>query len=255
MGMLDGKSALVTGAASGIGRAIARRFTREGARVVLADLDQAAGQAAAAEITNEGGRALFVACDVTRIEDCRRAVDRTVENFGGLDVLVNNAGITVRRSVVDLEEGDWDRVMDVNCKSVYLVSKFAIHIMRRQGHGSVINISSGWGLAGGPQAAVYCASKGAVVLLTKAMAIDFGPENIRVNCRCPGDTDTRMLREEARQLGEAEAQFMAGAASRPLRRVGTPDEIAQAALFLASDASSFVTGSALVVDGGGLAGG
>ncbi len=256
MGTLEGKRALITGAASGIGRAAARLFAREGAAVVLADRDMANGQAVAREIQQQGGQALFVACDVTRSDDCARAVEQTVKAFGGLDVVLNCAGIIVRRSVIDLEEADWDRVMDVNVKSVYLVAKFAVPAMQAGGRGgSIINISSGWGLVGGPNAAAYCASKGAVVLLTKAMAIDFGPQNIRVNCLCPGDTDTPMLREEARQLGEAESKFMAGAANRPLGRVGTPEEIAQAALFLASDASSYVTGTALVVDGGGLAGG
>jgi NAD(P)-dependent dehydrogenase (short-subunit alcohol dehydrogenase family) len=156
---------------------------------------------------------------------------------------------------VDLDEADWDHVMNVNVKSVYLMSKFAIPSMQAGSGGSIINMGSGWGLVGGSNAAVYCASKGAVVLLSKAMAIDFGPDNIRVNCLCPGDTDTGMLRDEARQVGEPEENFMAGAADRPLGRVGTPEEIAQAALFLASDASSYMTGATLVVDGGGLAGG
>jgi NAD(P)-dependent dehydrogenase (short-subunit alcohol dehydrogenase family) len=143
--------------------------------------------------------------------------------------------------------------MNVNAKSVYLVSKHAIPVM--QAGGSIINVASGWGLVGGPQAAAYCASKGAVVLLTKAMAIDCGPTGIRVNCLCPGDTDTPMLRDEARQLGLAEAVFLTQSARRPLGRIGTPLEIAQAALFLASDASSYMTGATLLVDGGGLAGG
>jgi len=254
MDALKGKRALVTGAASGIGRAIAILFAQEGAAVAVADLDSGRGQAVANEIIKRGGKALFVACDVAKATDCERAVHKAVEAFGGLDVVVNNAGITVRRSVVDLEEADWDRVMAVNAKSVYLVSKAAIPIMQRAGKGgSIVNVSSGWGLVGGANAAVYCASKGAVVLLTRAMALDFAADNIRVNCLAPGDTDTSMLRKEAAQLGEPEARFMADAASRPLGRVGAPEEIAQAALFLASDASSFVTGATLVVDGGGLA--
>ena len=149
---------------------------------------------------------------------------------------------------------DWDRVMAVNVKAMFLMCREVIPIMAAVGGGSIINTASGWGLAGGPQAAVYCASKGAVVLLTKAMAIDHGPQNIRVNCICPGDTDTAMLRSEAQQLGESDDKFLMEAARRPLGRVGRPDEIAQAALYLASDASSFVTGTALVIDGGGLAG-
>jgi NAD(P)-dependent dehydrogenase (short-subunit alcohol dehydrogenase family) len=144
--------------------------------------------------------------------------------------------------------------MAVNVKSVFLMSREVIPIMAMAEGGSIINTASGWGLAGGPRAVAYCASKGAVVLLTKAMAIDHGRQKIRVNCICPGDTDTAMLRSEARQLGEAEDRFIAESARRPLGRVGTPEEIAHAALYLASDAASFVTGTALVVDGGGLAG-
>jgi NAD(P)-dependent dehydrogenase (short-subunit alcohol dehydrogenase family) len=144
--------------------------------------------------------------------------------------------------------------MSVNAKSIFLMSRQVIPIMAKAGGGSIINTASGWGLAGGRRAAVYCASKGAVVLLTKAMAIDHGPQNIRVNCICPGDTDTGMLRNEAQQLGEREDLFLAQSARRPLGRIGKPEEIAQTALYLASDASSFVTGTALVVDGGGLAG-
>lgn len=255
MNSLKGKSALITGAASGIGRAIALTFAGEGASVAIADRDTTKGKSVAREIEQLGRPSVFVACDVTRADDCRKAVQQTAEAFGKLDLLVNNAGIIARRSVVELDEKDWDRVMDVNVKSVYLMSKFAIPIMRAGGGGSIINTSSGWGLVGGPDAAVYCASKGAVVLLTKAMAIDFGSDGIRVNCLCPGDTDTDMLREEARQLGEAEADVLAASASRPLGRVGTPEDIARAALFLATDDSAYVSGTTLVVDGGGLAGG
>lgn len=255
MGQLNGKRALITGAAGGIGRAAALLFAEEGARVSLADVDETAGHAAVEEIERRGGRGMFVRCDVTVGEECRHAVEQTVEAFGGLDILFNNAGVIIRQSVEELEDEDWDRVMAVNVKSVYLMSKHAIPFLRASGGGSIINSSSAWGLSGGPRAAVYCASKGAVVLLTKAMAIDLGPGNIRVNCLCPGDTATAMLREEARQLGQTEVEFLAGARDRPLGRVGTPTEIARAALFLASDQSSFVTGTSLVVDGGGLAGG
>jgi NAD(P)-dependent dehydrogenase (short-subunit alcohol dehydrogenase family) len=169
-------------------------------------------------------------------------------------VLFTNAAIIRRASVVEISEEDWDRVMAVNVKSIFLMSREVIPIMARSVGGSIINTASGWGLAGGPRAVAYCASKGAVVLLTKAMAIDHGRQKIRVNCICPGDTDTAMLRSEARQLGEAEDGFLAGSANRPLGRVGKPEEIARAVLYLASDAASFVTGAAVVVDGGGLAG-
>jgi NAD(P)-dependent dehydrogenase (short-subunit alcohol dehydrogenase family) len=251
---LSGKVALITGGASGIGRASALLFAREGAAVAIADLNAQAGEAVANEITQSGGRAIFEPADLSRAEDCRSLVDRAIREFGRIDILFNNAGIIRRGTILDLSEDDWDRVMAVNVKSIYLLSREVIPQMQKQGGGSIINTASGWGLAGGAKAAVYCASKGAVVLLTKAMAIDHGPQKIRVNCICPGDTDTGMLRAEAQQLGEANDRFLAEAAKRPLGRVGSPDEIAQAVLYLASDASSFVTGTALVVDGGGLAG-
>lgn len=221
--------------------------------MAIADLNAQGGDAVASEITQSGGRAIFESADVTLAADCRHLVDRTIREFERIDILFNNAGIIRRATILDLSEEDWDRVMAVNVKSIYLLSREVIPHMQRAGGGSIINTASGWGLAAGAKAAAYCASKGAVVLLTKAMAIDHGPK-IRVNCICPGDTDTGMLRAEALQLGEANDRFLAEAAKRPLGRVGSPDEIAQAVLYLASDASSFVTGTALVVDGGGLAG-
>jgi NAD(P)-dependent dehydrogenase (short-subunit alcohol dehydrogenase family) len=251
---LSGKVALITGAASGIGRATALLFAREGAAIALADLKIDAGQRVADEIAQAGGRPFFEPMDVTRAADCQRLVERAIREFGRIDILFNNAGIIRRATVLELSEDDWDRVMAVNVKSIYLLSREVIPHMQKAGGGTIINTASGWGLTGGVRAAVYCASKGAVVLLTKAMAIDHGPQKIRVNCICPGDTDTGMLREEAQQLGEENSRFLAESAKRPLGRVGTPEEIAQAALYLASDASSFVTGTALIVDGGGLAG-
>jgi NAD(P)-dependent dehydrogenase (short-subunit alcohol dehydrogenase family) len=250
---LAGKVALITGAASGIGRATALLFAREGAAVVVADINHA-GQSVVGEIIQNGGQAIFEHADVTQASDCQRVVERTIREFGGIHILFNNAGIIRRASVLELSEQDWDRVMAVNVKSIFLMSRQVIPIMARASGGSIINTASGWGLVGGPRAAAYCASKGAVVLLTKAMAIDHGPQKIRVNCIWPGDTDTGMLRDEAHQLGEQEDSFLTESARRPLGRIGKPEEIAQAALYLASEASSFVTGTALVVDGGGLAG-
>jgi NAD(P)-dependent dehydrogenase (short-subunit alcohol dehydrogenase family) len=251
---LHDKVAVITGAASGIGRATALLFAREGAAVVITDINEFGGKAVAAEIGSYGGRARFELADVTRAADCMRIVETAEREFGGIHILFNNAGIIRRASVVELSEEDWDRVMAVNVKAIFLMCREVIPVMASAGGGCIINTASGWGLAGGPRAAVYCASKGAVVLLTKAMAVDHGAQNIRVNCICPGDTDTNMLRNEAQQLGEPSDRFLAESARRPLGRVGKPDEIAQAALYLASDASSFVTGTALVVDGGGLAG-
>ncbi len=251
---LHGKTAIVTGAAGGIGRATALRFAGEGAALVLADLNQEQGQELVREISAAGGHAIFERADVTRPADCRRVAERTVQEFGGLHILFNNAGIIRRGSVLEISENDWDAVIAVNVKSIFLMSREIIPMMGRAEGGSIINTASGWGLAGGSQAAAYCASKGAVVLMTKAMAIDHGRQKIRVNCICPGDTDTAMLRAEARQLGVAEERFLSDSAKRPLGRLGKPDEIANAALYLASDAASFVTGAALVVDGGGLAG-
>src|SRR4029077_3217187 len=203
---------------------------------------------------SQGGRAFFERADVTSAADCKGAAQRAVHEFRGIQILFNNAGIIRRASILELREEDWDRVMAVNVKSIFLMSRQVIPIMEKAGGGSIINMASVWGLAGGPKAAVYCASKGAVVLLTKAMALDHGPQSIRVNCICPGDTDTTMLRDEAQQLGESTERFLAESARRPLGRVGRPEEIARAALYLASDAASFVTGTALVVDGGGAAG-
>jgi NAD(P)-dependent dehydrogenase (short-subunit alcohol dehydrogenase family) len=254
MGKLVGKRALVTGGASGIGRATAELFAREGAWVALVDRDTARGRDVVSGILDRGGKAMFIAADVSQSSDCRAAVTQAVEAFGGVDILYNGAGVIRRASTVELDEADWDLVMDVNAKSVYLMSKFVIPIMVNQGGGVIVNTASGWGLVGGPRAVAYCAAKGAVVQLTRAMAIDHGPDNIRVNCICPGDTDTPMLRAEARQLEQTEVEFLAEAADRPLQRVGTSAEIASAVLYLASDESSFVTGTTLVVDGGGLAG-
>jgi NAD(P)-dependent dehydrogenase (short-subunit alcohol dehydrogenase family) len=252
-GVLRGKVALVTGAASGIGRATALVFGREGAAVTLFDLDEAGGREVVGEIERASGRAQLVCGDVTRDQDAGRAVDETIARYGRLDILFNNAGIIRRATLVDTSEEDWDRVMAVNVKGIFLMSRRAIPPMARMGGGVVINTASVWGLVGGARAAVYCASKGAVALLTKAMAIDHGPDNIRVNCICPGDTDTPMLRSEAGMLGDPMDRHMEQAADVPLRRVARPEEIAQAALYLASDASSFVSGAPLIVDGGFVA--
>ena len=251
---LENQVALVTGGASGIGRATAALLAREGAAVAVVDLDGVGAQTVAHQIEAEGGRIIAVRCDVSQAADCERAVGETIGAFGGLDILFNNAGIIRRADLIDTTEEEWDRVMAVNVKSIFLMSKYALPFMMEKGGGVIVNTASGWGLVGGRNAIAYCASKAAVVNMTRAMALDHGHQNIRVNCICPGDTDTAMLRDEARQLGQSDEQFLQGAADRPLQRIGWPEDIAQAVLYLVSDASSFVTGTALVVDGGGLAG-
>jgi NAD(P)-dependent dehydrogenase (short-subunit alcohol dehydrogenase family) len=253
MNTLSNKVAIVTGGASGIGRATAVLFAQEGAAVAILDINPEQGQSAVAEIEAAGGKAIYIPCNVARAEDCRKAVEQTAAAFGGVHILFNNAGIIRRANVLSTTEEEWDRVMAVNVKSIFLMSKYAIPYMEKAGGGSIINTSSGWGLKGGGDAVSYCASKGAVTNMTRAMAIDHGKQNIRVNAICPGDTDTPMLRNEARQLGEVEEKFLAESAQRPLGRYAQPIEIAQAVLYLASEASSYVTGAALVVDGGGLA--
>ncbi|HOE56541.1 MAG TPA: SDR family oxidoreductase [Bacillota bacterium] len=248
------KVAVVTGGASGIGYATAELLAEYGADVAIVDLNEAAGNKAAGKIADAGGKAVFYKCDVTSSQDCERVVSQVKKKFGRIDILFNNAGVTVRKTVVDLEEREWDFVLDVSLKGAYLMSKYVIPVMAAGGGGSIINTGSGWGIKGGDNAAAYCAAKGGIVNLTRAMAIDHGKQNIRVNSVCPGDTDTPLLRDEGRQLGIEENEFLKlSAQGRPLERLGTPRDIANAVLFLASDLSAWVTGSAIVVDGGGLA--
>jgi NAD(P)-dependent dehydrogenase (short-subunit alcohol dehydrogenase family) len=180
-------------------------------------------------------------------------VKESVRRFGRLDILFNNAGVYWAQSAIDCTEEEWDLTIDTNLKGTFLMSKFVLPVMISQGGGSIINNSSGWGIVGGDKAVAYCASKGGVVLMTKAMAIDHGPQGIRVNCICPGDVETPMLEEDSRFRRMLWEDYLAGAADRPMGRIGKPEEIANAALFLASDESSFVTGAILAVDGGGTA--
>jgi len=250
---LQGKVAIVTGAASGIGRAIAIRLAEMGAAVAVLDKNSQGGNETVRLVVQLGCQASFIPCDVSSQAECREAVQRVIATHGSIDILCNNAGITVRKDVLALEEEEWDAVLDVTLKGAYLLSREVIPHMIRQGGGAIINMGSGWSLKGGPKAAAYCAAKAGVLNLTRAMAIDHGKDNIRVNCVCPGDVNTPMLESECRQLGEAREQFMKEAANRPLGRVGTPEDVANAVLFLASDMSKWITGAQLVVDGGGIA--
>jgi len=250
---LINKVALITGGNSGIGRATALLFAREGAKVALTGRDEERGKRVVEEIKKASGTAIFIRSDVRFAEDCRQAVDKTLREFGRLDILFNNAGVYYPHTVVDCPEEEWDLTIDINLKGTYLMSKLVLPAMIAQGGGSIINNGSGWGITGGNEAASYCASKGGVVLLTKAMAIDHGRQGIRVNCLCPGDVETPMLPADAKLRKIEWKDYLAEASNRPLGRIGTPDEIARAALFLATDDSSFMTGAVLAVDGGGTA--
>ena len=249
---LEGKVAMVTGAASGIGRGIALRLAELGAAIVILDID-AAGAKSTEERIAQQGKARFEKCDVRSSRDCQQAVAAAIDAFGKIDILCNNAGVILRKDVTNLTEDEWDLALDVNLKSIFLLSREVIPHMIKAGSGVIINTGSGWSLKGGPQAASYCAAKAGVLNLTRAMAIDYGKHNIRVNCICPGDIDTPMLQSECEQLGEETVTFLREAANRPIARVGTPEDVANAVLFLASGMATWITGTHLVVDGGGLA--
>ena len=247
------KVALITGGTSGIGRATSLLFSREGAKIAVSGRNRDRGLDVVKEITAAGGEAVFISTDVRFPDECRRTVKETVDAFGRIDILFNNAGVWFPNTVPDCTEEEWDLTLDVNLKGAFLMSKYTIPIMVAQGSGIIIHNGSGWGLVGGAEAAAYCASKGAIVLLTRAMAIDHAREGIRVNCICPGDVETPMLTDDARNRDIAWEDYRDEASLRPMGRIGTPDEIARATLFLATDDSSYMTGSCLVVDGGGVA--
>jgi NAD(P)-dependent dehydrogenase (short-subunit alcohol dehydrogenase family) len=250
---LKDKVALITGGTSGIGEATAVLFATEGAEVAITGRNEQRGAAVVERIEQHGGHAAFFHADVSIASDCRRAVDETLRAFGRLDILFNNAGVFYAQTALECSEREWDEQININLKGTFLMSKFALPTMIAQRSGIIINNSSGWGIVGGDHAVAYCASKGGVVLMTKAMAIDHGRQGIRVNCICPGDVETPMLPADAKLRGLKWEDYIAGCANRPLGRVGTAEEIAKAVLFLASEDSSFMIGAALVVDGGGTA--
>lgn len=250
----EGRVALITGGTSGIGSATAIRFAQEGASVAITGRNEKRGNEVVAGIVKIGGEALFIKADMCIAADCRRAVDATLERFGKVDVLYNNAGVFHPKTVLECTEEEWDETIDSSLKGAFLMSKYVLPSMIEQKSGSIIHCSSGWGIQGGSGAAAYCAAKGGLVIMAKAMAIEYGRDGIRVNCVCPGDVLTPMLHDDAAKRGMSWDDYAAGAADRPLGRIGTADEIANAVLFLASDEASFITGESLVVDGGGVAG-
>ncbi|MCP4327639.1 MAG: glucose 1-dehydrogenase [Alphaproteobacteria bacterium] len=246
---LSGKAAIVTGAASGFGAGIARRFAAEGAAVVVADLNESGARAVADDIANGGGRAVACAADVAKDGDVRAMVDTAVDAFGGLDILVNNAGIPQKNGpMLDVDEATFDRIFAVNVKSIYLSALHAVPLLRARGGGVIVNTASTAGIRPRPGLVWYNGSKGAVVSLTKAMAIELAGDKIRVNALCPVAGDTPMLADfMGGDTPEKRAQFIA---TIPLGRFSTPDDLANAALFLASDEAVFLTGVAMEVDGG-----
>jgi len=247
---LKDKVVIITGAGSGIGRASAGLFAKEGAKVVVVDVVRKGGLETARMIRNNGGEAAFVEVDVSRASDVERMIKTTVEKYGKLDILFNNAGINLEKTVTDTSEEEWNKVIDVNLKGVFLCSKYAIPEMIQNGEGVIINTASIRGIVGQAHESVYCASKGGVVLLTKAMALDYGPHNIRVNCICPGAIYTPMHEAFMASLKKPEQEIQETLKKIPLGRMGQPEDVARAALFLASDESSYITGVTLLVDGG-----
>ena len=247
---LKGKVAVITGGNSGIGQATALLFAKEGAKIVIAARDEISGQDTINRIRESGGQAIFVKTDVSNESDVKSLIAHAIVKYKKIDILFNNAGIELEKPVTETTSEEWDRVMDVNLKGVFLGCKYAIPYMIRQGGGSIISTASAAGIVGNPNLAAYCASKGGIVLLTKEMALDYAKNNIRVNCVCPGAIMTPMLQRFIEKSPEPEETKRAMAEAHPLGRLGKPEEVANAVLFLASEESSFVTGHALLVDGG-----
>jgi NAD(P)-dependent dehydrogenase (short-subunit alcohol dehydrogenase family) len=247
---LAGRAAIITGGAAGIGRATAELFAEEGARVVVADLDENSGDETVSVIEGKGGEAIFVATDVSREDDAQRLCEEALRVFGRVDILVNNAATFVLKGLEASIE-DWRRSLDVNVVGTALVSRFAVEAMKRSGGGAIVNLGSISSFIAQPQFVTYSATKAALVQMTRNMALDLAPFGIRVNCVCPGTILTRASQDHMERVGMTLEEFVAEEGPKHLLgRVGKPREVAYAILFLASDEASFITGTHLMVDGG-----
>jgi NAD(P)-dependent dehydrogenase (short-subunit alcohol dehydrogenase family) len=248
---LKGKTALITGGASGIGFATAKLFLEEGAKVVIADISEKNGKDAVKKLKKKGREVVFIKADVSKEPDAKAMVKKTVDSFGRLDILFNNAGILVTKKIHELSEAEWDKILDINLKGVFLVSKHAVIQMMKQKGGVIVNNASANSIVADYDVPSYCASKGGVAMLTKAVALDYAKNRIRCNAVCFGEIHTPLAEQEARDRGEEWDKFAALMGTQhPIGRMGEPDEAAKAVLFLASDDSTFVTGALLSVDGG-----
>ena len=249
---LQDKVAIITGAATGIGRATALLFAKEGASVVVADINEDDAQRTVADIEDKGGSARFVQTDVSEAEGVQALMERSAEEMGGIDVIVNNAGAQRSGAVTEFEESEWDLLMRVNPRSCFLGAKYGVPYLRERGGGSIVNVSSLAGLKGGPGMTAYSASKGAIIAFTRALAAELASDNIRANCVCPGGVDTPFNEPAIEFMGGRENQETMVQQVVPLGRQGTPEEIAPGILYLASGASSYMTGQELIIDGGVL---
>lgn len=253
-GRLDGTVAVITGGGSGIGRATAIAFAREGAQVVIGNRNESAGAATVAAIRAAGGECRFVRTDVTVAAEVERLVEEAVRVHGKLDCMFNNAGINLAGAVTEVSEADWDRCIDTNLKSVFLGSKYALPHLIRNGGGTIVNDSSNAGLIGRPNDPVYCASKHGIIGLTKSMALRHGPQNVRVNAICPGPIESQMMVEGREAMGDAAAFDRMAASQTALKRIAPAEEVAELVVFLASEAGRNITGAAIPIDGGKTAG-
>jgi len=244
------KVVLITGAGSGMGRATALLFAKEGAKVIVNDLVPKRGEETLAMIKELGAEGIFLQSDVTKAAEVETMVQKALEAYGRIDILINNAGVIVPGAVDTVTEVDFDRAFNVNVKGVFLVSKYIVPAMKKAGGGVIVNMGSVAAFKGYADRSVYCASKGAVVSMTRAMAMDYIKDNIRVNCVCPGTIDTPALEERIQDSADPEATRKALIARQPLGRLGTDEEIAHAVLFAASPEASYMVGSALIIDGG-----